>query len=103
MQLTTKGFLANESITDTFLTSHIAEEGQTGRDGTSKHLGASERHSPSSPASLTKVAGHNTVQIMSENISLQSCSSDNLQKPAVNKFWFNRPDNNNSTQAIAHI
>lgn len=105
MQLITNGFLANEQYH-----SHLPYkpycwkkgEEQTGRGGTSMHLEGSERHPPSSPTSLTKVAGHNTVQAMLENISLQSCSSDNMHKHAINSFCFNRPDNNNCTQAIAH-
>lgn len=87
------------SIIDALLTSHIA--GRRERD-------KQEEVTPQSPWDDLKgilsvlQRGHNTVQAMLVNISLQSCSSDNTQKPAVNWFCFNRPGNNDCTQAIAH-
>lgn len=78
------------SIIDTFLTSHIA-----GRRERDKQEEVAPQSTWDDVKGILPVLqhGHSTVQAMLVNISLQSCSSGNMQNPAVNWFCFNRPDN----------
>lgn len=72
---------------------------QRERGGTSKPLGGSEKHLPHFFSALT---GLSRAHALLEYIFLKSFASDNAQKPAVNGFCCNRPDNSNCTQPTAH-